>query len=427
MAHGLGPTQDGTYRHWDTLRHLTPPNDLSSEEWWFALKTARQHLYQSLPTRDKSGEPFKYALLDGMLRMLHAIDKNASGALKGSDQVTNPQTRDTYLIKSLVEEAITSSQLEGASTTREVAKEMIRTGRRPRDRSEKMILNAYHAMMFIGRIKAEPLTPSIVLELQKLVTENTLRDPGAAGRLRREDEPIQIEDEIGTVLHVPPPASELVGRMEAMCKFANDNNAKQFIHPVIRAVVLHFWLAYDHPFVDGNGRTSRALFYWCMAREGYWLCEFLSISRILKKAPGKYNRAFLYTETDENDLTYFILNQVKVILRAIAELHDYLEKKAQEIRETETFLRRSTTLAQMLNYRQLALLNHALKNAHFRYTILSHRRSHNVSYQTARTDLLELSKYQLLDLGKKGKTFNFSAPADLKKRIERITVKSVAS
>ncbi len=56
------------------------------------------------------------------------------------------------------------------------------------------------------------------------------------------------------------------------------DKADFFIHPVIRAILLHFMLAYDHPFVDGTGRTARALFYWSMAHQGYWLMDFISIT-----------------------------------------------------------------------------------------------------------------------------------------------------
>ena len=65
-----------------------------------------------------------------------------------------------------------------------------------------------------------------------------------------------------------------------------------FLHPVIRSILLHFWVAYDHPFVDGNGRNARALFYWSMLRHGFWLAEFFSISHEILKAPRKYYRAF---------------------------------------------------------------------------------------------------------------------------------------
>src|SRR5262249_21171873 len=154
----------------------------------------------------------------------------------------------------------------------------------PRTRSEQMIFNNYQALLFLRRVVDQPLTPAIVFEVHRLLTEKTLDEPDAAGRLRRTDEHIHVSDEIGTVLHDPPPADQLAQRLEALCTFANSRESTPFIHPVIRSILLHLWLAYDHPFVDGNGRTARALFYWSMARHGYWLTEFLSISRIIKEA-----------------------------------------------------------------------------------------------------------------------------------------------
>lgn len=417
LGEGIGPTVAGKYRHWDILRHLIPPEGLTEEEWWFGVKTARRQAYQPLAARDKHGEPFKYALVDSLLAMLHEIDKDAGGAIQGHEQITNPALRDSYIIKSLMEEAITSSQLEGAATTRAVAKEMIQSGRAPTNRSEQMIYNNYQAMLFIRQLGSAPLTPSIVLELHRIVTKDAIDEPEASGRLRQRADEILIVDQIGTVLHTPPDASELAGRMERMCAFANDGAGSPFLHPAIRSIMLHFWLAYDHPFIDGNGRTARALFYWSMARHGYWLCEFISISRVLKKAPARYGRAFLYTESDDNDATYFILNQLEVILHAVHDLHLYLQRKTEELRDVQQLLSRSRLVTAMFNQRQLALLNHALKHPHQAYTFESHRRSHGVSYQTARTDLLELARAGVLDTLKVGRTFTFLSPEDLRERI----------
>ncbi len=419
---GVDPTPRGRYRHWDILRHLTPPEGLSVEEWWIGIKTARRQMSRAVPLlKDKDGEPFKLALVDAIQRMLHEIDQQASGALKGSDQVIGAGTRDTYLIKSLFEEAITSSQLEGASTTREVAKDMLQRGRAPRDRGERMILNNYQAMQFTRSVSRESLTPAIVFQLHHIITEGTLEDPSAAGRFRQADEAVHVYDEVGNTLHVPPAADELKERLQRLCEFANDRGSEPFIHPVVRAIVLHFAVAYDHPFVDGNGRTARALFYWAMAARGYWLCEFLSISRIIRRGPSRYNKAFLYTETDENDLTYFVLDQLDVTVRAIRDLHVHLERKAAELKEARRVLNESPRMHAALNHRQLGLINHALKNPGFVYTITSHRRSHNVSYQTARTDLLELGRLRLLDMGKKRRAFVFQAPPDLKGRLQHAT------
>ena len=72
-----------------------------------------------------------------------------------------------------------------------------------------------------------------------------------------------------------------------------------------------------------------------MLREGYWLFEYVSISSLLRKAPAQYSRAFLYTETDDNDLTYFIHAQPDVMQRALKALDNYLARKTREIKQTE--------------------------------------------------------------------------------------------
>jgi Fic family protein len=409
----VGPTPNGRYYHWDELRHRSPPEGLSVEEWWAGVKLARTQQMKPISLLDKRGAPFRYWLPDPVLRLLHEVDKEASGRIEMAEEVTNPATRDRYIVNSLIEESITSSQLEGASTTTEVARDMIRSGRRPTDKSEQMILNNYHAMRFVQENVGAPLTPDVLYTLHRLVTAETLDDASRAGSLRTDGDRIVVEDGYGTVLHVPPPAAELEKRVEAMCAFANDRPDNAFVHPVVRAIILHFWIGYDHPFVDGNGRTARALFYWSMLSQGYWLTEYISISRILKKSPGQYGRSFLHTETDANDLTYFILYQLSVIRRAIDDLQEYLRRKVAEVRQVDALLQQSEDL----NYRQLALLSHALKHPGTRYTIQSHQRSHRVSYQTARTDLLRLAELDLLTQRKRGRTFFFSAPDDLAERL----------
>jgi len=289
---------------------------------------------------------------------------------------------------------------------------MIRTGRRPINKSERMILNNYQAMTLIGELKDEELSPELVVHLHRIITEGTV--PEADSYFRKEGDGIGVYDNSNNLLlHMPPPAREIQRRIAAMCEFANEAQTGVFLHPVLKAVILHFWLAYDHPFVDGNGRTARALFYWLMLRQRFWLFEFISISSILKKAPAKYGKSFLYTETDDNDLTYFILSQLGVICRALDQLQVYLARKTREIRETAELLKQSSNL----NHRQLALLGHALKHPGMRYTIRSHQTSHRVTYQTSRTDLLDLAEKSLLRKTKEGKTFVFMAPQDLGQRL----------
>lgn len=404
------------YPHWDKLRHLPPPAGFTSEEWWLSVKLQRNSASKPLPLFDKQGRPFRFWVPEDVQAQLHQIDVGAGSALGIPEPITNPQTRDRYLIRSLIEEAITSSQLEGAVTTRQVAKELIRTGRPPRDTSEQMILNNYVTMRRITELKKEPLSPGMVMAIHRLVTDKTLDDPTAAGRFRRADEDRIVGDDFGEVFHEPPPASELPARFEAMCDFANGKSPGYFVHPVVRAMALHFWLAYDHPFVDGNGRTARALFYWEMLHSGYWLFEFISISNILHKAPVEYGRSFLHTETDDNDLTYFLVSQAGVIRRAILELHDYIARKTAEVGELEAHLR----ALNLFNHRQADLIRHALKHPFQEFSIASHQKSHNVVYQTARTDLLGLQNRGMLNQTKRGRKMVFTAPPALSDRLRKL-------
>ena len=235
---GIKAEREGKYRHWDILRHLTPPSGLTLLEWWAGIKMQRVLGYKEIPLRDRSGFPlFSYNLTNAVMEQLHHIDLGAGKAIKVPDvpnvpdAVINPHTRDPYIVHSLIEEAITSSQIEGAATTRRVAKEMLRSGRSPRDKSEQMIVNNYRTMQQIKKWKNLPLTKELILEMHLMMTEKTL-DHGAAGRLRTEEELIVIEDvSTGEILHQPPHAGELDQRLEAMCDFANGKTRSNLCTP----------------------------------------------------------------------------------------------------------------------------------------------------------------------------------------------------
>ena len=416
---GIGVAPGGRYRHWDTLRYRKAPAGLSHEQWWFAVKLARGSLLRQLPFKDASKRPFVYTMPDEALELLHFVDQHASGEVAMPEVVTeDASARHRYLVNSLIEEAIRSSQLEGAATTRREAKEMIRSGRQPRDRSELMVYNNYRALEFIRDEVGDHVSPEIVLALHRILTEGTLDDPSAAGRLQTVDnERVSVWDERSNeVVHVPPPADELEGRLDLLCRFANGEiNASGFMHPVVRAILLHFFLAYDHPFEDGNGRTARALFYWSMRHERYWLTEYLSISKILREAPARYSRSFQYVATDENDVTYFVLHQLSVIRRAIDELHRYLRRKVEEVKEVERLMRR----AEGFNHRQLALLSNAVRHPDQRYTFVSHARSHRVSDQSARNDLLDLTGRGLLTRRRIGRKYVFMPVDEMAAKLGR--------
>jgi Fic family protein len=420
LALRVGPEVDGAYETWDHLRHLTPPNGLSVEQWWLGIKLARQSLARTLPLVEKSGHPFSVVLSDSLQRRLFLVARDAAGALRGTDALPSDVARERYLVRSLIEEAMTSSQLEGAATTTLVAKEMLKSGREPRDYGERMIVNNFQTMRELKRWVGKPLSPSTIFEIHRMLTDGTLRDPESAGRFRTADEDIVVDDETGRVLHVPPPAAELPQRMEALCAFANQGDEEgEFLHPVVRSILIHFMIGYDHPFVDGNGRTARALFYWSMLNRGFWMTEYLSISSILKRAPGQYVRSYLHTECDGGDTTHFVSHQLDVLLLAIDGVHTYIARKQQAHQEAETLLKPGSRLARRLNHRQRALLLNAVRHPGKTFTIAVHQREHGVAYETARSDLLDLVDAKLMRNYRQGKQWVFHAVPDLGVRLKK--------
>ncbi|MGA9365346.1 MAG: Fic family protein [Bacteroidota bacterium] len=403
------------YLHWHEFRHRPMPMGLNSEFAWQILKLSRSTQLRHISLETTGGKPFGYWLPDSIQKELHFIDQNATGQILLDEPTIGEADRDKYVINSLMEEAIASSILEGAATTRQKAKEMLREGRKPRTASEQMILNNYATMRKVREYTSQPLSIEMLNQLQASMTEGTLEDPTASGRFRKPGEEIRVVDIAdGKILYTPPPATELTSRLQILCNFANETSDRTFIHPVVRGIIMHFWLAYEHPFNDGNGRTARALFYWHLLKNKYWLIEYIPISRIFLKAPSKYKKAFLYSETDEEDLTYFIHFNVRALSLAIEELRVYILRKQKELREASRLMRRVPGL----NHRQQDLLHHAFNHPHAIYTIMRHMRTQGVVYQTARADLLELTDRSLFTKVKQGKTYYFVPHEELAKKVK---------
>ena len=401
----------GRYLHWDNMRHRPPPGRLSHEEWWLGTRMARLSAREIMPFSTSEGHPFSLVHAAPIRQGLHEIDQKLgmSGPRSQVRDLVEGHGRKHLLANSIVEEAIRSSQLEGASTTRRVAKEMIRRGRQPKTHGERMILNNHHAMERVAELARRDLGAADVFELHGILMDGT-RHSGMAGRFRRASDEIVVtlvhSDETA---HVPPDAAELPARMDRLVTFANEETPDHWIHPVVRAILLHFMIGYDHPFVDGNGRVARSLFYWSMVRQGYSLAQYLAVSGILRNAPARYARAYLHTETDGADLTYFVDYHIGVIVRSIAALSAYVDRKMADIQGIEDRLRHSPDL----NHRQIQLLGHALRNPGFRYTVKSHATSHGITPNTARADLVKLAGAGLLASTMRGRRQEFIATRDL--------------
>jgi Fic family protein len=403
---GASPTlPDGRYLPWDELRYRTPPAGLTSQEWWAALKFARRANRRVIaPMESCYGQPFGLVELPSIQRALHEFDRTNVGEQIFS-ALGNPDAKVEYRIRQLIEEAISSSEIEGARpTTREAAQQMLRERRAPASRDERMILNNLRAMERLRELHAsrERLQVAHLLELHRILGEEALEVEDAAGCFRTHEHVVTVSDLEGNVWHTPPDARGIDERIERLLAFAHGeaDEGGGFIHPIVRAIVTHFWLGYEHPFRDGKGRMARALYYWCMLRYGYEVAEFLSISSPIDRSPKAYYLAFAHTESDGGDLTYFVIHQLEVMKTALSDLLAHLAARATRLRQLSALV----ASFDALNHRQRALLDHAIHHPAQGVTIEGHATSHGVHYMTARSDLAGLEQQGLVESRRVKKT-----------------------
>ena len=410
--------EKGRYLHWDKFKRIYTKN---TDFAWLATKLSRGALLNHFSIGQYD---FFYAVPTTLQALLHFIDKAAGGNI-GANNLTglSQSEQNRFLLKSLImEEAITSAQLEGAVTTRKVAEEMLEKARKPNNKDEMMIANNYHLMKQAIALKNAPLSMEMILKLHRTATLQAIENNAIAGELRVDDE-IFIADYDGNIIHQPPKSKDLPHLMQYLCDFANTNHNgidAEFIHPVIKAMILHFLVGFIHPFGDGNGRTARALFYWFMLKNGYWLFEYISISRLLKEAPAKYVRAYLYTETDDLDLTYFLYYQAEIIQRAITDLEKYISDKQNNFKAFSSAIAQFTTsVTPKLNDRQVQLLQKASKETGAIFTAKKISREYDITENTARKDLKRLADLNLFGQLKSGNQIGYITPSDLLARLKK--------
>lgn len=410
----------GRYLHWSQLKWRVPSAE--AHDIWQAIKLKRSLKKKTVALQDVSGQFFTYCTPNSMEAKLHQIVKLAGGNVSAiAGNIASDSIQRKYLVSSLImEEAITSAQLEGAATTREVAKKMLEDEREPTNEDERMILNNYFLLKQAEKTCQETLTIDLILEFHRIATQGTTENNVTPGEFRTDNDIYVGDGE--DVAYQPPGYALIPERLNTLCAFANTDHSgidgNNFIAPVVKAIILHFMIGYEHPFRDGNGRTARALFYWCMLKHEYDLFKYVSISKLLKDDPKGYGLSYLYTEKDQGDLTYFIDYQLDIIVAAFDELQQYLQAKTDEFYQVMESLEGSK-YNDSLNFIQKDLIKKGTKEPGRVFSVKEVASSYEISKNTARAYLNKLIELDLLLKTKDSKTVLYFVPADLKKRLKR--------
>ncbi len=394
------------YLYWDKIKYKQPlPNELGNKEAWHAVKIVRQIKSMNTAIKNEKNQPFTWVKLPELEKFYHEVDMNTGGALFILKTDFDKATKQKLISRGVMEEAIASSQLEGASTSRKIAKQFLREGRKPRNESERMILNNYLSMKALEEsYKNQRMSLDLLFELHGMITKDTLTAEEEVPRLREDGEEIFVVDKSnGIIYHKGPDMNFVKQELERLVKFANDELDDSFIHPIIKAAMLHFWLGYLHPFTDGNGRLARLLFYWYLLKNGYWAFAYLPISKIIKKSPAQYSMAYILSEQDENDLTYFIDYNIRKIKLAVKEFREYLQGQTS----ANKGMNRVAQTKYDLNDRQIQLLQHLHGDPEERTSLKTHMSIFQIANKTAISDLKKLVGLHFLESKKTGRNIYY--------------------
>ncbi len=374
------------YPYWSKVKYKKLKGFDTPEDVWSALKQLR---LSSQITVDPNYR-IHFSMTNSMARLCHNFDMQFGGSW-GSESLIPHDSRKIYLMNSVIDEAISSSQMEGASTTRKVAKEMLRNKVTPKDKSQWMIYNNYQTIQFLSENLGQAMTPEFLLHIHSLMTYNTMDNPEDTGRFRQNDNVVVANAVTNEIVHIPPSFTEIPAAIDWFCQFANSNDLTIFIHPIIKGTILHYFISFLHPFVDGNGRTARAIFYWYLLKEGYWLIKYLSISRIIYKSKALYEKTFLQSEADNNDIGYFITYHLIALEKAFDELKAYIERKTAQKKDEVQLLKIGG-----ITRRQASILHLFIKDPDLIVTAKDIAGRMLISQPTAKKDLSELVQSGLL-------------------------------
>lgn len=404
--------EKGRYQHYDTFRFRIPTG-LDQGLAWSVVKSARRLQLSDILSLGEPKKICRLIMTPSIQKAISETDRHTTGAaLEWMSGKIGEQNHIAYLLKDLIEdEAISSSQLEGAATTTKVAKDLLKRQRGPRTPDEKMIIGNFRMMQCAWKSRDKPLSADLITELHQVGVEGIDDDHYQPGVLRSSHDDIVVEDGDGNVVHTPPSGDGLEERLNALAGWINTNHtdadSQTYIHPLIKAIILHFAIGYEHPFHDGNGRVARSLFYWYLFKHDFAAFRYIAISTLLKSAPAKYGKSYLYTETDEMDLTYFVDYQCRIISRAIGDFKEAYEETLEGMNKFNAFLFQSGLYGK-LNDKQKTVLQVAKSGRAMEFTAINVKDNLGCSYNTASAVLNGLVEHKLFQKKKVGREWVFS-------------------
>lgn len=266
-----------------TDKHFPNYNKLShkySAEFPSFLDNLKLLYYKPLPLLDKSGEP------------LVILSTLKTARYKTTKALLCPQ-HSAYGIKAAEEEIVATSEIENINFNRDSVRNILK-GLAPKDEQEKRIEGLKKGIEFISNSENQ-ITETNLFYLYNIAIGEFLEDDCKLlpGNFYRHDAVYVVGSQVE---HVGIDAKTVPSRMKDLITFANANDD---IDDLTKAAIIHFYVAYVHPYFDGNGRMARLLHLWYLIQNEYKSALFVPFSSCIEKSRNAYYNAFTLIEENQ--------------------------------------------------------------------------------------------------------------------------------
>ena len=370
---------NNNYVHWDKFKDMQLPADTNREQLWQLTQTEREQGFFRRITM--GGLITKWWLSNSIEQQLHQLDIGLAGG-RGLEALLENKQIHRHKTNALLDESISSAQLAGAVVSKKAAREMLLKKRLPQNNDEQICINIFRALQLAFSKAGAPLSNEFFLQLHQTLTKDTIKLKGI-GQYRTNNKADVSNVDFGGNYKIPD-AKLLPQAMEMLIAFYNDDMLPFFIHPLLKACLLHYLLTSLRPFKDANGRMARLMVQLYLLKKGYWVAEFISVSNVIAKFKPQYHKSFAQSQTDGNNMGYFLQFYLQSVQMAYKSLNSFISRTTRE--KTE----RSQTKLPGYNERQTAVLQWIKEDAEKIATIRELRSVYGVSKETARTDLSAL-------------------------------------
>lgn len=286
------------------------------------VSVLKSSYYKTLSINDFSGSNLVY------LNSCTGINLDAVKLLYTPQQ-------SAYGAKALEEEIVATSAIESIDFSRDSVRNIMK-GLAPKDEEENRIFGLKQGFEFISD-KRNKITEENIYKLYMMTIGNFLdtEDKLKPGNYYRHDTVYIMSHKVE---HSGIDYKKLPKYMQSFVEFANVDDK---INDLLKATILHFYIAYLHPYFDGNGRMARLIHMWFLIQKGYESTLFVPFSSYIEKSRKKYYDS--YTLIEENYKLSGVIDITPFLLYFIQNVY---EKMTDDAVKTDTLELYSSALAE---------------------------------------------------------------------------------